>query len=120
MRKTRSNGAHNRKQGLNGRGPTLDSYDVREWFSRDPSACISNRAAQKILREYEHPSRWWITFPIQDEEDRIRSRFEKMVLVRQQREPFSRNEILFGLLHLVSGKWFALLSNENRVAEALR
>jgi hypothetical protein len=58
----------------------VDSYDVREWFVTDPSTCVSDIAAQKILREYEHPSKLWITFPAQDKEDQI-SRFEKAVRV---------------------------------------
>ena len=92
MRKTRSNGLRSDKQGLDERGPTLDSYDVREWFSRDPSACISDKTAHKILREYEHPSRLWITFREQDEIERMRSCFEKVVPIAvEQRAARSRS-----------------------------
>ena len=74
--KARSNGPRNRK-GLDWRKQALDSYDVREWFATDPSSCISDRSAQKILREYEHPYRWWIEFPRKHEKTLIRSRFDK-------------------------------------------
>ncbi len=84
--KTRSNAQTNRKQGLDERRQSPDSYDVREWFVANPSACVSDIAAQKILREYEHPSRLWITFPVQDEKRRIESHFDKAlrVAVKQQ------------------------------------
>jgi hypothetical protein len=84
--KTRSNAQTNRKQGVEERRPSLDSYDVREWFVADPTACVSDIAAQKILREYEHPSRLWITFPVQDEKRRIESYFGKAlrIAVKQQ------------------------------------
>ena len=69
------------KLALGERRRSVDSYDVREWFAADPSACVSDIAAQKTLREYEHPSRLWITFLAQDKKDQIRSRFEKAVRV---------------------------------------
>ena len=53
----------------------LDAFDVREWFATDPSACVSDIAAQKILRSYEHPYRWWIKFPGKDEKKLIKSHF---------------------------------------------
>ena len=84
--KMRSNAQGNRKQDLGERGQSLDSFDVREWFAADPSACVSDIAAQKILREFEHPSRLWITFPVQDEKRRIESYFGKAlrIAVKQQ------------------------------------
>jgi len=77
----------------NGYGPrltkrrqSLDTFDVREWFATDPSACISERSAQEILREYEQPYRWWIKFPRKDQKRLIRSQFEKAahVAVKQR------------------------------------
>ena len=67
--------AHSRKQ-------TLDSHDVREWFAADPSACVADPTAQKILREYEHPFRHWMKFPGKDEESRIRANYEKAVGIK--------------------------------------
>jgi hypothetical protein len=58
-----------------------DSHDVREWFAADPSACVSNPSAQKILRAYEHEYRPWIKFPGKLEERTIRSAFEKAARV---------------------------------------
>ena len=84
--KTRSNAQTNRKQGLDERRQSLDSYDVREWFVANPSACVSDIAAQKILREYGHPSRLWITFSLQDEKRRIRSHFDKAVRVAAKQQ----------------------------------
>ena len=79
VQKKRSSRPRNQKQSLGEREHVLDSYDVREWFAADPAACVSDIAAQKVLRGYEHPFRWWITFPVQEEEGRIRSRFEKLI-----------------------------------------
>jgi|SRR5215471_9226885 len=59
-----------------------DTYNVREWFAADPAACISDPAAQKILREYEHPYRHWVKFLGKDEERRIRAAFDKAVRVK--------------------------------------
>jgi hypothetical protein len=47
MGKTRSNGPRNREQGFSERGPTLDSFDVREWFSRDPSLSLAGNPTRK-------------------------------------------------------------------------
>lgn len=70
---------------------SVDVFDLREWFVADPLSCVSDIGAQKILRKYEHPSRWWITSPLQDEEDRLRSRFENAVRVEvKQRAARSR------------------------------
>jgi hypothetical protein len=63
------------KPALRGGSRKLDFYDVREWFAADPSACVSDIDAQKILRSYEHPYRWWIKFPGKDEKRLIGSHF---------------------------------------------
>jgi hypothetical protein len=70
--------AHLRKE-------SSDSHDTREWFAADPSACISNPAAQKILRQYEHPYRYWTKFPGKDEENRIRATFEKPIRIETKK-----------------------------------
>jgi hypothetical protein len=90
--KTRSNAQGNQKQDLGERRQSLDSFDVREWFVGDPSACVSDIAAQKILREYEHPSKLWITFAAQEEKRRIKPNFEKAIPIAvEQRAARSRN-----------------------------
>lgn len=60
---------------------SLDSFVVREWFAADPAACISDSTAQQILREYEHSYRWWFKFPGKNEQDRIKSAFDKAVQI---------------------------------------
>jgi hypothetical protein len=70
---------------VEGRRRRVDSYDVREWFVADPSACVSDAAAQRILRDYEYPYKWWITLPVQEKEDQIRSSFDKAVHIAVDR-----------------------------------
>jgi hypothetical protein len=83
---TCSNAKRGCKPDLNKQRQDLDAFDVREWFAADPSACISDIAAQTILREYGHASRLWITFPLQDEKRRIRSHFDKAVRVAAKQQ----------------------------------
>src|SRR5690242_11422525 len=64
----------------------IDAHDVCEWFATDPAACVSNPAAQKILRAYEHPFKWWIKFPGRDEELSIRTTFEKAAQIHIQQK----------------------------------
>jgi hypothetical protein len=70
----------------------LDSHGVREWFAAAPAACISNAAAQKILRQYEHPFRLWIRFPGENEETSIRSSFENVVSILVQKQSVGRGK----------------------------
>jgi hypothetical protein len=67
-----------REQNINERKNPLDIYDVREWFAADPSACVSNPSAQRILRAYEQEYRQWIKFPGKSEERSIRLAFAKV------------------------------------------
>jgi len=71
---------------------SLDSHDVREWFAADASACVSDPAAQKILREYEHPYRFGTKFPGKYEEDQIRANVEKPIrIATEKRAARSKN-----------------------------
>jgi hypothetical protein len=37
----------------------LDTHDVAIWFAQNPTACVADSRAQKVLRDYESPHRPW-------------------------------------------------------------
>ena len=38
---------------------TLEVFDLREWFARDPLACVADCGAKNLLRAQEFPYRHW-------------------------------------------------------------
>jgi len=47
----------------------LDLYDVAAWFAQNPTSCVADLRARKVIRAYEYPHRPWYD----------QCRFEEMV-----------------------------------------
>ncbi len=71
--------------GATGPRSSLDEYEVRYWFWRDPASCVRDPRAQEVIRKADHPFRlgvFTVNFPTAEDEERVRRKHMRQVSSR--------------------------------------
>lgn len=79
-------------------GQPLDDFDVAAWFAQNPTSCVADPRARKVIRAYEYPHRPWYD----------QSRSEEMV---KRQHVLWWKDLRREVRHCVGGRLASLFAN---------